>query len=125
MSRHALSTQQRRILAVIQADVAEVGYPPTCREIADRLGLSSSAGVTQHLAAMTRKGFVGRGSIRSARALWIVRACARCGSAFDAADLADATSVDGAVHCAACAPIALLASTTPPLGRPAGRRTTR
>src|SRR5579875_2314243 len=52
--------RQRRILDVIRAFTAERGYPPSVREIGERVGLSSSSTIHAHLKALERRGLISR-----------------------------------------------------------------
>jgi len=52
--------RQRRILEVIDAFTAEHGYPPSVREIGERVGLSSSSTIHAHLKALERRGLISR-----------------------------------------------------------------
>jgi repressor LexA len=52
--------RQRSILAVIRNFVAERGYPPSVREIGERVGLSSSSTIHAHLKALERRGLISR-----------------------------------------------------------------
>jgi len=52
----------------IARTVAERGYPPSVREIADAVGLASTSAVHHHLVALERSGQLERGT-RSSRAL--------------------------------------------------------
>jgi repressor LexA len=52
--------RQRRILEVIRAFTAEHGYPPSVREIGQRVGLSSSSTIHAHLKALERHGLISR-----------------------------------------------------------------
>jgi repressor LexA len=52
--------RQRRILEVIRAFTAEHGYPPSVREIGERVGLSSSSTIHAHLKALERHGLISR-----------------------------------------------------------------
>jgi len=52
--------RQRRILDVIRAFTAEHGYPPSVREIGERVGLSSSSTIHAHLKALERRGLISR-----------------------------------------------------------------
>lgn len=45
--------------------VHEHGYPPSIRELAQLLGLASSNGVAQQLAALQRKGWITQGTKRA------------------------------------------------------------
>ncbi|HZV76922.1 MAG TPA: transcriptional repressor LexA [Candidatus Babeliales bacterium] len=52
--------RQRRILDVIRSFTAEHGYPPSVREIGERVGLSSSSTIHAHLKALERRGLISR-----------------------------------------------------------------
>lgn len=52
--------RQQRILDVIRAFTAERGYPPSVREIGERVGLSSSSTIHAHLKTLERRGFISR-----------------------------------------------------------------
>ncbi len=52
--------RQRRILEVIRTFTAEQGYPPSVREIGERVGLSSSSTIHAHLVALERRGMISR-----------------------------------------------------------------
>jgi len=52
--------RQQRILDVIRAFTAERGYPPSVREIGERVGLSSSSTIHAHLKALERRGLISR-----------------------------------------------------------------
>ena len=52
--------KQLRILDVIREFTAEMGYPPSVREIGERVGLSSSSTVQSHLKTLERRGYVVR-----------------------------------------------------------------
>jgi repressor LexA len=52
--------RQRNILAVIRSFIAEQGYPPSVREIGERVGLSSSSTIHAHLKALERRGLISR-----------------------------------------------------------------
>lgn len=55
-----LSTRQEQILRLIRETVEARGYPPSVREIGDRLGLSSPSTVHSHLSALVRAGYLRR-----------------------------------------------------------------
>jgi repressor LexA len=55
-----LTMRQRRILDVIQASTAERGYPPTVREICEKVGLNSPSSVAHQLRALETRGFIRR-----------------------------------------------------------------
>ena len=67
MTRHDVERRQR-ILDCIARTVAERGYPPSVREIADAVGLASTSAVHHHLIALERDGLLERG-VNSSRAL--------------------------------------------------------
>ena len=67
MTRHDAERKQK-ILECIARAVAERGFPPSVREIADAVGLASTSAVHHHLMALEREGLLERGS-RSSRAL--------------------------------------------------------
>ena len=55
-----LTPRQRRILEIIRDALAEQGYPPSIREIADRAGLASSSSAAHQLKVLQNKGFLVR-----------------------------------------------------------------
>jgi repressor LexA len=55
-----LSDRQRNILKYIQEYVDERGYPPSIREIGDRVGISSTSVVDYNLRALERDGYIRR-----------------------------------------------------------------
>ena len=55
-----LSSRQLEILKLIKATVANRGYPPSVREIGERLGLRSPSTVHSHLSALVKNGFIRR-----------------------------------------------------------------
>lgn len=55
-----LSKRQKRILEMIEAYMAEWGYPPTIREIGDAVGISSTSVVSYNLRVLERKGYLER-----------------------------------------------------------------
>ena len=71
MTRHDAERKQK-ILDCIARTVAERGYPPSVREIADAVGLASTSAVHHHLLALERDGLLERGS-HSSRALRLTR----------------------------------------------------
>ena len=52
--------RQQRILEVIRRFTMERGYPPSVREIGERVGLSSSSTIHAHLKALERRGLIAR-----------------------------------------------------------------
>lgn len=67
MTRHD-AERKRKILQCIARAVAERGYPPSVREIADAVGLASTSAVHHHLISLERDGLLERSS-NSSRAL--------------------------------------------------------
>jgi repressor LexA len=67
MTRHDAERKQR-ILESIARTVADRGYPPSVREIAETVGLASTSAVHHHLIALEREGLLERGQ-HSSRAL--------------------------------------------------------
>jgi len=67
---NGLTTRQRLILECIAETVADRGFPPSMREIGERVGLSSTSSVTHQLQQLERSGYIKRDS-RNARSLEI------------------------------------------------------
>lgn len=63
-----LTARQQRVLDCIVQLTQQNGYPPTLREIGQKMGIRSTNGVSDHLKALQRKGFLKKGDLR-ARAL--------------------------------------------------------
>lgn len=55
-----VSSRQEKILKFISKKIKESGYPPSIREIASAVGLSSSATVHSHLKKLEEKGYLKR-----------------------------------------------------------------
>lgn len=60
-----LGPRQARIHTFITLHVSDVGYPPSIREIAEHVGLTSTATVHHHLRALEAKGLLRRTAGRS------------------------------------------------------------
>jgi repressor LexA len=60
MTERGTTEKQQRILDVIRDFTAEMGYPPSVREIGERVGLSSSSTVQSHLKTLERHGLLRR-----------------------------------------------------------------
>lgn len=56
--RTALSPRQRQVLDLIVTSIRDHGYPPTIREICRHFGFRSTNGVSDHIRALVRKGYV-------------------------------------------------------------------
>ncbi|HEY3377513.1 MAG TPA: transcriptional repressor LexA [Armatimonadota bacterium] len=67
-----LTKRQQEVLSGIRLIFQETGYPPTVRELGERLGLRSSCTVQRHLEALERKGFIKRNPTK-ARTIEIMR----------------------------------------------------
>jgi repressor LexA len=60
MADRAPTERQARILEVIRDFTHERGYPPSVREIGERVGLSSSSTVQSHLKSLEKRGLIHR-----------------------------------------------------------------
>ncbi|MGI9146500.1 MAG: transcriptional repressor LexA [Chloroflexota bacterium] len=60
MAAKKLSERQKNILKYIEAYVDERGYPPSIREIGDRVGISSTSVVDYNLKVLERDGHIRR-----------------------------------------------------------------
>ena len=60
MSAKKLSERQKNILKYIESYVDERGYPPSIREIGDRVGISSTSVVDYNLKVLERDGYIRR-----------------------------------------------------------------
>jgi repressor LexA len=58
--RRELTPRQQRILSVIREAVSEHGYPPSIREIGDRVNLTSTSSVHSQLYQLEKKGYIRR-----------------------------------------------------------------
>ncbi len=67
-----LTQRQREILSYIAGYISQQGFPPTLKEIGGHFGISSTNAVSDHLKALTRKGYLKRASDRS-RAMKIAK----------------------------------------------------
>ena len=57
-----LTKRQHTVLETIKTWIRDRGYPPTIRELGQQLGIKSLRGVTTHLDAIAKKGFLTRES---------------------------------------------------------------
>jgi REP element-mobilizing transposase RayT len=55
-----LTDQQQKVLEAIESLSSEQGFPPTLREIGQRVGLANVNAVRGHVAALEKKGYIGR-----------------------------------------------------------------
>src|ERR687889_1767271 len=58
--QRGLTPRQQRVLTVIRESLASRGYPPSMREIGDRVGLTSSSSVAHQLRTLEEKGYIRR-----------------------------------------------------------------
>src|SRR5436190_24206805 len=63
--RALLTDRQKEVLEFIQESIVGRGYPPTLREIGERLGIRSTNGVNDHLKALEKKGYLAREDLKS------------------------------------------------------------
>jgi repressor LexA len=66
-----ITLRQQEVLRFIEKYLDENGYPPTLREIAQKLGVSGTLGVMKHLNALERKGLI-RKSPGSSRGIVVI-----------------------------------------------------
>jgi repressor LexA len=57
---HTLTARQQQTLDIITAFVTDYGYPPSLRQIAEKLGINGTLGVMKHLEALEKKGHIRR-----------------------------------------------------------------
>jgi repressor LexA len=84
-----LTQRQRDILEFISSSIDQRGYPPTLREIGEHFGIRSTNGVSDHLKALEKKGFLAREDLKS-RAMRPMGTPSRAGSVSDIRDIATA-----------------------------------
>lgn len=58
-----LTAKQERILNYVMEYIHKEGYPPSIREIGKNFGIGSLRGVTVHLDALQRKGYISRSNM--------------------------------------------------------------
>jgi repressor LexA len=63
--RGQLTDRQKEVLEFIQESISGRGYPPTLREIGERMGIRSTNGVNDHLKALEKKGYLAREDLKS------------------------------------------------------------
>lgn len=71
MKNEPLTSRQKQVLQLIKRHLAASGAPPTIRELREGLSLNSLRGVTVHLDALVRKGYIQRS--RNARGIRILK----------------------------------------------------
>ena len=67
-----LTAKQREILETVQAWIAEKGRPPTLREMAQRMGVSSTNAIRDHFRVLETKGYLKRDA-RLSRGLEVIQ----------------------------------------------------
>jgi repressor LexA len=67
-----LTAKQREILEAVQAWIAEKGRPPTLREMAQRMGVSSTNAIRDHFRVLETKGYLKRDA-RLSRGLEVIQ----------------------------------------------------
>lgn len=80
-ANQGLTERQQMVLDFIRRCIRDRGYPPTIREIGGHMGIRSTNGVSDHLKALERKGYLLRDELKS--------------RALRPADLAVAAPLDG------------------------------
>src|SRR3712207_7353057 len=55
-----LTPRQQRVLTVIRESLVARGYPPSMREIGEKVGLTSSSSVAHQLRTLEEKGYIKR-----------------------------------------------------------------
>ena len=55
-----ISKKQQEILDYLKDEILSKGYPPTVREICEKVGLKSTSSVHSHLSTLERNGFIRR-----------------------------------------------------------------
>ena len=71
MKDQQLTSRQKQVLHLIRRHLVSSGAPPTIRELREGLSLKSLRGVTVHLDALVRKGYIQRS--RNARGIRLLR----------------------------------------------------
>ncbi len=102
-----LTERQQQVLDFINDSIRFRGYPPTFREIGEKMGIKSTNGVNDHLKALEKKGFLHRDDLKS-RALRPLQANSAPANTqmFIANEVVEAVvSVPVVGRCAAGAPI--------------------
>lgn len=60
MASNKISQKQQEILEYLKEVILEKGYPPTVREICERVDLKSTSSVHSHLETLEKKGYIRR-----------------------------------------------------------------
>lgn len=67
-----LTARQTEVLTFIRSHIAEHWYPPTLREIGSQFDISSTVGVSDHLRALARKGYIAISPAKTARGIRVL-----------------------------------------------------
>ncbi len=94
--RDVLTDRQKQVLDFISESIRARGYPPTLREIGERMGIRSTNGVNDHLKALEKKGYLHREDLKS-RALRPIHPHGQNGEGDDHASEAPAVENDNTV----------------------------
>ncbi len=60
MANNSLSSKQKEILEYIKNEILDRGYPPTVREICEKVDLKSTSSVHAHLEKLEKNGYIRR-----------------------------------------------------------------
>src|SRR5581483_12134312 len=71
-NKQELTAKQREVLDAVQTWIQERGRPPTLREMALRMGVSSTNAIRDHLRVLEGKGYLKR-EARLSRGLEVIR----------------------------------------------------
>ena len=85
VAQRELTARQAEILAWISEQCRTNGYPPTIREIGSQFCIRSPNGITLHIKALIKKGYLKRGEAGRNRNISLVTddgSCPCCGRAF-------------------------------------------
>lgn len=98
-----LTSRQQAVLAFIEDTVRTAGSPPSVREIATHFRIASPKGVTDHLAALERKGYLTRepGQARNIRLTYAPDAIPIVGTVAAGTPITAVENQDGHVDMAA------------------------
>ena len=64
-NENELSKNELNILNYIRKQVAEVGYPPSVRELCKAVGLKSTSSVHLYLSRLAEKGYIKKGNLKT------------------------------------------------------------
>lgn len=55
-----LTSRQQQVLEIVSRFIADYGYPPSLRQIAEQLGVNGTLGIMKHLNVLEKKGYLRR-----------------------------------------------------------------